>query len=96
MALTRKTLRRYQSWAAQPVRWPAIYKADYIRRTAISILAENVVVVTTPLPACYEGSDIVVVTDSEEIIASDALTVNEYIRNWGPFDRYLRLRSEVE
>ena len=39
---------------------------------------------------------IVVVTDSEEIIASDPITVNEYIRNWGPFDPYLRLRSEVE
>ena len=95
MSLTRKALNRYQDWASQPKHWPATYCADYIRRTAISILAENTVVVATPLPACYD-SQIVVVTDSEEIIASDPITVNEYIRNWGPFDRYLRLRLEVE
>lgn len=41
-------------------------------------------------------SEIVVVTDSDEIIASDRATVDEYIRNWGPLDIYLRLRSEVE
>jgi hypothetical protein len=41
-------------------------------------------------------SEIVVVTDAEEIIASDRATVDEYIRNWGPLDIYLRLRSEVE
>lgn len=40
-------------------------------------------------------SEIVVVTDAEEIIASDRATVDEYIRNWGPLDIYLRLRSEV-
>jgi len=46
--------------------------------------------------AALSDSDVVVVTDSEEIIASDRETVDEYIRNWGPFDPYLRLRSEVE
>jgi hypothetical protein len=41
------------------------------------------------------GSEIVVVTDLEEIIVSDRSAVDEYIRNWGPFDIYLRLRSEI-
>ncbi len=48
------------------------------------------------IKAALSDSDIVVVTDSEEIIASDREIVDEYIHYWGPFDPYLRLRSEVE
>lgn len=38
-----------------------------------------------------ESGMIVVVADTEEIIASDPDVVNQYIRDWGPLDPYLRM-----